>query len=148
MSELATPPRPPRRQFRNINLIKDLPTYRLPPAGIVSILHRVSGLIMFLLMPFIIWMFDTSISSEISFARFKAAFNSGLGFVPGVLIKLVALALIWAYLHHFIAGLRHLWMDVSHAAVTKEFGKTSALATLVLSIALTVILGAKLFGLY
>ncbi|MDO9360819.1 MAG: succinate dehydrogenase, cytochrome b556 subunit [Polaromonas sp.] len=148
MSELATPPRPPRRQFRNINLVKDLPTYRLPPAGIVSILHRVSGLIMFLLMPFIIWMFDTSISSEISFARFKAAFNSGLGFVPGVLIKLVALALIWAYLHHFIAGLRHLWMDVSHAAVTKEFGKTSALATLVLSIALTVILGAKLFGLY
>ena len=148
MSELATPPRPPRRQFRNINLVKDLPTYRLPPAGIVSILHRVSGLIMFLLMPFIIWMFDTSISSEISFARFKAAFNSGLGFVPGVLIKLVALALIWAYLHHFIAGLRHLWMDVSHAAVTKEFGKTSALATLVLSIALTVVLGAKLFGLY
>lgn len=148
MSELATPPRPPRRQFRNINLLKDLPTYRLPPAGIVSILHRISGLVMFLLMPFIIWMFDTSISSEISFARFKAAFNSGLGFVPGVLIKLVALALIWAYLHHFIAGLRHLWMDVSHAAVTKEFGKTSALATLVLSIALTVILGAKLFGLY
>ncbi|MDP9897842.1 succinate dehydrogenase, cytochrome b556 subunit [Variovorax ginsengisoli] len=148
MSELATPPRPPRRQFRNINLLKDLPTYRLPPAGIVSILHRISGLVMFLLMPFIIWMFDTSISSEISFARFKAAFNSGLGFVPGVFIKLVALALIWAYLHHFIAGLRHLWMDVSHAAVTKEFGKTSALATLVLSIALTVILGAKLFGLY
>jgi len=148
MSELATPPRPPRRQFRNIHLVNDLRTYRLPPAGIVSILHRISGLIMFLLMPFIIWMFDTSISSEISFARFKAAFNSGLGFVPGVLIKLVALALIWAYLHHFIAGLRHLWMDVSHAAVTKEFGKTSALATLVLSIALTVVLGAKLFGLY
>ena len=148
MSELATPPRPPRRQFRNINLVKDLPTYRLPPAGIVSILHRVSGLIMFLLMPFIIWMFDTSISSEISFARFKAAFNSGLGFVPGVLIKLVALALIWAYLHHFIAGLRHLWMDVSHAAVTKEFGQTSAIVTLALSIGLTIVLSLKLFGAY
>ncbi len=68
--------------------------------------------------------------------------------MPGVLIKLIALALIWAYLHHFIAGLRHLWMDVSHAAVSKEFGKTSAMATLFLSIALTVVLGAKLFGLY
>ncbi|MNG37817.1 succinate dehydrogenase cytochrome b556 large membrane subunit [compost metagenome] len=60
----------------------------------------------------------------------------------------MALALIWAYLHHFIAGLRHLWMDVSHAAVTKEFGKTSAIVTLALSILLTVVLGLKLFGVY
>lgn len=148
MTELATPPRPPRREFRNINAFTDLRTYRLPPAGIVSILHRVSGVLMFLLLPFIIWMFDTSVSSEISFARFKAAFNSGLGFVPGWLIKLVALALIWAYLHHITAGLRHLWMDVSHAAVSKEFGKSSAIATLAISILLTLILGAKLFGLY
>lgn len=148
MTELATPPRPPRREFRNINAFTDLRTYRLPAAGIVSILHRVSGVLMFLLLPFIIWMFDTSVSSEISFARFKAAFNSGLGFVPGWLIKLVALALIWAYLHHITAGLRHLWMDVSHAAVSKEFGKSSAIATLAISILLTLILGAKLFGLY
>jgi succinate dehydrogenase hydrophobic anchor subunit len=55
--------------------------------------------------------------------------------LPGIIWKLVALALIWAYLHHFIAGLRHLWMDVSHAAVSKEFGKTSAMVTLVVSIA-------------
>ena len=136
-----------RPEFRNINALKDLTTYRLPPAGWVSILHRVSGLVMFLLMPFIIWMFDTSVTSEISFGKFKAAFNSGLGFVPGWFIKLRALALIWAYLHHFIAGLRHLWMDVNHA-VSKEFGKSSALVTLTLSIALTVLLGAKLFGLY
>ena len=68
--------------------------------------------------------------------------------MPGWFIKLVALALIWAYLHHFIAGLRHLWMDISHAAVSKEFGKSSALVTLALSIGLTLILGAKLFGLY
>jgi succinate dehydrogenase / fumarate reductase cytochrome b subunit len=147
MTELATP-RPPRREFRNINAFTDLTTYSLPPAGIVSILHRVSGILMFLLMPFIIWMFDTSISSEISFAKFKAVFNNGFSFVPGVLVKLVALALIWAYLHHFIAGLRHLWMDVSHTAVTKEFGKSSAIVTLVLSVLLTVVLGLKLFGAY
>ena len=102
---------------------------------------------MFLLMPFIIWMFDTSVSSEISFAKFSAAFTVGLGFVPGWFMKLVALALIWAYLHHFIAGVRHLWMDINHA-VSKEFGKSSAITTLVLSIALTLVLGAKLFGLY
>jgi succinate dehydrogenase / fumarate reductase cytochrome b subunit len=148
MTELASPPRPPRREFRNINAFTDLSTYRLPPAGVVSILHRISGFLMFLLLPFIIWMFDTSVSSQVSFENFKAAFNSGLGFVPGVLIKLVALALIWAFLHHFIAGLRHLWMDVSHSAVTKEFGKTSAMATLFVSIVLTIVLGAKLFGLY
>lgn len=103
---------------------------------------------MFLLLPFVIWMFDTSLSSEISFGKFKAAFNAGLGFVPGWFIKLVVLALIWAYMHHLIAGLRHLWMDVSHDAVNKEFGKTSAVFTLAVSIGLTLVLGAKLFGLY
>jgi succinate dehydrogenase / fumarate reductase cytochrome b subunit len=148
MTELASKQRPKRPEFRNINAISDLPTYRLPPAGWVSILHRISGFIMFLLMPFIIWMFDTSISSEISFEKFKAAFNIGMLGLPGFLWKLAALALIWAYLHHFIAGLRHLWMDVSHAAVSKEFGKASALVTLGLSIILTLVLGAKLFGLY
>ena len=144
MTELAKK----RPEFRNINALTDLPFYRLPAAGWVSILHRVSGVLMFLLMPFIIWMFDTSISSEISFAKFRAAFNSGLWFIPGFFIKLVALALIWAYLHHFIAGLRHLWMDVSHAAVSKEFGAKSAVFTLAASVLLTLALGAKLFGFY
>ena len=148
MSESATNTVKKRPEFRNINAFKDLPTYRLPVAGIVSILHRISGFIMFLLMPFIIWMFDTSISSEISFSKFKSAFNIGLLGIPGVLWKLVALALIWAFLHHLIAGLRHLWMDTHHDAVSKEFGKSSAVVTLAVSIGLTLILGAKLFGLY
>ena len=143
MTELAKK----RPEFRNINALSDLPTYRLPAAGWVSILHRISGLLMFLLMPLIIWMFDNSISSEYSFAKFAAAFNVGLGFVPGWFMKPVALALIWAYLHHFIAGLRHLYMDTFHA-VSKEFGKSSAVVTLVLSLGLTAVLGAKLFGLY
>jgi len=148
MKELATSSRPPRREFRNINAFTDLTTYRLPPAGIVSILHRISGFLMFALLPFIIWMFDTSISSDISFSRFKSAFNAGMLGLPGVLWKLVALALIWAYLHHFIAGLRHLWMDTSHEAVSKDFGRQSAAFTLAVSIGLTLVLGAKLFGLY
>jgi succinate dehydrogenase / fumarate reductase cytochrome b subunit len=134
-------------EFRNIHAMRDLPTYRLPVAGWVSILHRVSGAIMFLLMPFIIWMFDTSISSEISFEKFKAIFNIGVGFVPGWFFKLIVLAIIWAYLHHLIAGVRHLYMDANHA-VSKEFGRSSAITTLVISIGLTIVLAAKLFGLY
>lgn len=148
MSEFASAPRPPRREFRNINAFTDLTTYRLPPAGLVSILHRISGALMFLLLPFIIWMFDTSVTSEISFERFKGAFNDGLWVLPGWFIKLVALALIWAYLHHFIAGVRHLWMDVSHAAVKKDIGNNSALVVLALSLALTFVLALKLFGAY
>ena len=136
-----------RPEFRNINALTDLPSYRLPAAGIVSILHRISGLIMFLLLPLLVWMFDTSVSSEISFAKFSAAFNGGLGFVPAVLVKVVVLGLIWAYLHHLIAGVRHVYMDVCHA-VSKEFGKSSAVFTLVVSLGLTAALGAKLFGLY
>jgi succinate dehydrogenase / fumarate reductase cytochrome b subunit len=143
MTELAKK----RPEFRNINALVDLPTYRLPAAGFVSILHRISGFVMFLLLPFLVWMFDTSMSSEISFAKFKAAFNIGVGFVPGILVQLVALVLIWAYLHHLIAGVRHLYMDAHHA-VSKEFGKSSAVVTLVLSLGLTAALGAKLFGLY
>lgn len=148
MSESATSPAKKRPEFRNINAFTDLPSYRLPIAGIVSILHRISGFLMFLLMPFIIWMFDNSISSDISFAKFKSAFNVGMLGLPGALWKLVALALIWAYLHHFIAGLRHLWMDTHHDAVSKEFGKSSAVFTLAVSIGLALVLGAKLFGIY
>ncbi|MFT6589973.1 MAG: succinate dehydrogenase / fumarate reductase cytochrome b subunit [Rhodoferax sp.] len=148
MSESATTAAKKRPEFRNINAFKDLPTYRLPLAGFVSILHRVSGAIMFLLMPFIIWMFDNSISSEISFSKFKSVFNIGMLGLPGFLWKLVALALIWASLHHFISGVRHLWMDTHHDAVSKEFGHSSAVFTLAASIGLTFALGAKLFGIY
>ena len=134
------------RPGENMRLIDAL-QYRLPLAGVVSILHRVSGMLMFFLLPFIVWMFDASVTSEVSYDGFTSAFVAGIGFVPGFVIKLVALALIWAYLHHAVAGLRHLWMDATHA-VTKEFGHSSAVATFVISIGLTVVLGTKLFGLF
>jgi succinate dehydrogenase / fumarate reductase cytochrome b subunit len=140
---MANPTRP---VYRNIH-VTQLASYRLPPAGIVSILHRISGAVLFLLLPFVIWMFDTSVTSEVSYESFTSAFVAGIGFLPGWFIKLVALGLIWAYLHHFIAGVRHLYMDATHS-VTKEFGKSSALVTLGLGSLLTMLLGAKLFGLY
>ncbi|MBL8308409.1 MAG: succinate dehydrogenase, cytochrome b556 subunit [Rubrivivax sp.] len=125
----------------------DATKYRLPLAGYVSILHRVSGVLMLALLPLVIWLFDVSVTSEISYERFTSAFAAGIGFVPGILVKLVAWALIWAYLHHFIAGVRHLWMDATHS-VTKQQGHSSAIVTLAASIALTLVLGAKLFGLF
>lgn len=125
----------------------DAVKYRLPLAGVVSILHRASGLLMFVLLPFIVWLFDTSISSEISYDSFTSAFVAGIGFVPAWAVKLVVLALIWAYLLHLFAGVRHLFLDVSHRT-TKAFGRQSAASVIVLSALLTVILGAKLFGLY
>ena len=131
------------RPGENMRLIDAL-GYRLPLAGVVSILHRASGLVMFILLPFIIWMFDTSLTSEITYSQFTSVFSAGTGFLPGWFYKLVALALIWAYLHHLIAGLRHLWMDATHA-VTLGFGRSSAVFTLVVSIVLTLALGAKLF---
>jgi len=118
--------------------------YRLPAAGVVSILHRGSGMLMFFLLPFIVWLFDASLTSEISYARFTSVFVAGAGFLPGWFIKLIALALIWAYLHHFIAGVRHLWMDATHA-VGLEFGRQSAIFTLGASLVLTFLLGLKLF---
>ena len=137
-----------RPEFRNINAFKDLTGYRMTPAAYLSILHRASGLVMFLLLPFVIWLLDTSISSEYSYARFTSAFSNGAGIFAGWFIKLVVLVLIWAYLHHFCAGLRHIWMDVSHKSVNKEFGKSSAVVCFAISLILTAALGAKLFGLY
>ncbi|WP_422015513.1 succinate dehydrogenase, cytochrome b556 subunit [Roseateles sp.] len=135
-----------RPQYRNIH-VTQIVSYRLPPAGIVSILHRISGLLMFLLLPFVVWMLDNSLSSEITFGAFTNVFVAGVAGIPGWFVKLVTLGLIWGYLFHFIAGVRHLWMDATHS-VSKAQGHSSALVTLVLSTLLTLALGAKLFGLY
>lgn len=132
-----------RPVYRNIH-VADILKYRLPPAGIVSIGHRISGVMMFLLLPFVVWLFDVTLTSESSYGLFTSAYTAGLWIFPAWMVKLVTLALIWAYLHHFVAGVRHLWMDATHA-VTKEFGHTSALVTLGVSMLLTLVLGFKLF---
>ena len=122
----------------------DATQYRLPAAGWASILHRVSGLLLTVLMPFVIWMFDTSLSSEVSFDAFRNAFVGGIGFVPAFVVKLATLVLIWSFLQHFCAGVRHLYMDFTHN-VTKEFGRTSALVAMGVTIVLTLLFGFKLF---
>jgi succinate dehydrogenase / fumarate reductase, cytochrome b subunit len=132
-----------RSVYRNID-IGQVVRYRLPAAGWVSILHRISGALMFVLLPFVIWMFDASVTSQTSYDAFMAVFAGG-GLFPVWLLKLIALALIWAFLLHLIAGLRHLWMDVSHRAVELRPGRRSATFTLVASVLLTLAFGYTLF---
>lgn len=135
-----------RPVHRNIH-VSQIVGYRLPAAGVVSILHRVSGALLFLSMPLIVWLFDRSVTSDESFAVLAQAFGAGLGAVPGWLFKLVVWALAGAYLFHFIAGCRHLWMDMTHS-VSLQQGRSSAVFTLIASAVLWLPLGAKLFGLY
>ncbi len=148
MAEMTTPRAGARASTRpgTMRLI-DAVKYRLPLAAYVSILHRASGALMFLLLPLLVWLFDHSVTSEVSFEVFRSAFDAGIGFVPAWFLKLVMLALIWSYLHHFVAGVRHLWMDATHS-VTKAQGHQSAIATFAISLPLTAALGAKLFGLF
>lgn len=124
-------------QFRNIGLT-DLARYRLPLAGILSILHRISGAIMFLLLPFVLLLLDKSLMSEISFEHFK-------GIASHWFVKLIILGLTWAYLHHFCAGIRHLLMDV-HLGVDKDSARKSATIVFAISLPLTALVALKLFG--
>jgi succinate dehydrogenase / fumarate reductase cytochrome b subunit len=127
-----------RPQYRNIH-VSQIMSYRLPPAGIVSILHRISGILLFLVgIPFSLYLLQQSITSEISFESYRAI----VGSIPG---KLVLLALIWAFVHHATAGIRYLLLD-RHVGVQKQASNTSATAVLWISVGLTLVLALKLFG--
>lgn len=134
MSDLTRPTRP---IHRNIN-IGQIVAYRLPVAGILSILHRVSGATMFLLLPFVLFLLDKSLTSEISFGSFKSVTSNWFA-------KLVILVLLWAYLHHFCAGIRHLFMDV-HIGLEKGSSRQSALAVFAVSLVLWLAFALKIFG--
>lgn len=118
----------------------NLAQIRLPVAGYASILHRVSGAGLFLLLPFLIWLLQLSLGSPESYDTFRAV--TGHPFV-----KLVLLGLLWAFLHHFFMGLRILLIDVQ-IGVEKPAARASAMAVLVVSLALTLVLGLKLLGAY
>ncbi|MFZ6871197.1 succinate dehydrogenase, cytochrome b556 subunit [Undibacterium sp. Di27W] len=118
----------------------DATGYRLPLAGFVSILHRVSGMLMFLLLPFILYLLDKSLTSEATFAELQAL-------TSGVFVKLIILALSWAYLHHFCAGIRHLAMDL-HYGLDKDRARKSAVGVLAISLVLAALIALKLFGVF
>ena len=113
----------------------DLPTIRLPLPGILSILHRVSGAALFLLLPVLLWLLQSSLASPETFAGVK-------GIVGHPLAKIVLLGLIWFYMHHFCAGIRYLLLDLDKG-VELEAARRSSKIVFAVSIALTLIIGAK-----
>ena len=136
MSEAAKKARP---QYSNIH-ITQLHHYRLPAAGVVSILHRISGALMFLLLPFVLYLLERSLTSESTFDFLRA-------FAAQWYVKLIILALAWAYLHHFLAGIRHLFMDM-HYLLSKDGSRNSAMTVLAASVFLTLLVALKLFGVF
>ena len=110
----------------------DLTTIKLPLPGKVSILHRVSGAGLFLCFPVLLWLFGASLTSPDSFASFKAVFAT----LPA---KVVLAGLIWAFIHHFCAGIRFLLLDL-HIGIEKEAAGKSAAVVFAVSIPLTLIL--------
>jgi succinate dehydrogenase / fumarate reductase cytochrome b subunit len=128
-----------RPEYRNIH-VSQLLNYKLPPPGLVSIMHRISGAALFLLLPFILWLFDLSLTSEISYARLVQVGSNAL-------VKLVLVGLAWAYLHHLIAGVRYLMLDL-HVGLDKPVARTSALAVFWISLPLTLIVALKIFGVF
>lgn len=130
----------PRPEFRNIHVSQIL-SYRLPPAGIVSILHRISGVLLFLIgIPFILYLFQQSITSEISYERYRVLTGHWFS-------KLVLLALAWAFLHHLVAGIRYLILDL-HVGIQKEQARQSSIVVLVVSLVLTLLAALKIFGVF
>ncbi|MBI3095263.1 MAG: succinate dehydrogenase, cytochrome b556 subunit [Rhodocyclales bacterium] len=128
-------------------LTKQRPKYlalheiRLPLAGFASILHRVSGAGLFLMLPLLIWLLQLSLGSTQQSAELFAAVTGNW------LVKLILLGLLWAFLHHFCMGIRILLIDV-HVGVEKQQAHNSAMAVMVISLALTLVFGLKLLGAY
>jgi len=111
---------------------------RLPVPGWVSILHRISGAL--LVFPFAAWllyMLDASLASEASFEKLR-------GYLKLPLVKIGALVFIWAYCHHFCAGIRYLLLDLNKGVELAQ-ARASSWAVLAMSLLLTAYFGAKLW---
>ncbi len=114
---------------------------RLPLAGYASILHRVSGAGLFLMLPLLIWLLQLSLGPTSESAAMFGAVTGNL------LVKLILLGLLWAFLHHSCMGIRILLIDIQ-VGVEKQQAHASAVAVMVVSLALTLVFGLKLLGAY
>jgi len=122
-----------RKRPKYLNLFE----IKLPVAGFASILHRISGFGLFLMLPFLIWLLELSLGSPESFESLQAI-------VAHPLVKLLLIGLLWAFLHHFCMGIRILLIDM-HIGVEKAQASNSAKMVLAVSLPLTLILGEKLW---
>jgi len=111
---------------------------RLPLPAFVSILHRASGALLFVIgIPLLLWIVQRSLASADAWAQMRATLSTPWA-------KLILIVLAWAYLHHFIAGIRHLLMDL-HWGMDLESARRSSAVTLVLAILLTLAVAVKLW---
>ena len=126
-------PQMPTSRPKHLNLLE----IRLPLPAFVSILHRVSGAILFLMIPVILCLFGSSLESSGTFAAFKA-------WISNPLCKVLLLGILWAYLHHFCAGVRHLLMDM-HIGLELQSARATSYAVLAVSLVLTAVIGGLLW---
>jgi succinate dehydrogenase / fumarate reductase cytochrome b subunit len=115
----------------------NLSPLNLPLPGLLSIFHRVSGALLFLGLVWFLFLLDMSLASEAGFARLQT-------YVAHPIVKISLLALLWAYLHHLCAGVRHLFLDVD-MGVQLQAARHSAVAVFVVSLTLTAFIGARLW---
>lgn len=110
---------------------------KLPLPGFVSILHRISGLLLFFALPLLLLILQYSLRSIETYTQLMAI-------VTHPLAKLILLGLLWAFLHHFCAGLRYLAIDLHYVRDLAQ-ARSSSWAVLATSLLLTVLVGAKLW---
>lgn len=127
---------PPVVKARPVYL--NLARIRLPLPGLVSILHRISGAVLFLIaIPLVLYAVQTSLSSADAYASLRAM-------LAHPLLKLALVGLLWAYLHHFFAGIRYLLLDL-HVGDDLKSARQSSVIVLGASIALTLLIAVRLW---
>lgn len=123
----------PASRPKHLNLMQ----IRMPLPAFVSILHRVSGAALFVMLPLLLCLMSGSLESPNSFAVFKT-------WVGNPLVKIVLIGVLWAYLHHFCAGIRHLALDL-HIGLELETARATSYVVLAVSLVLTAVIGALLW---
>ncbi len=125
------------KQNRPVYLNLPFLASRMSVTAKVSILHRVSGVLMFLAIPFVLSLFHKSLTNPEFYASCYA-------FGSLVIMKLIYIVLIWAIMHHMCAGVRFLFLD-RHSGIERTTAQKTARIVLVVSILLTVLLGAMIW---
>jgi succinate dehydrogenase / fumarate reductase cytochrome b subunit len=123
----------PSTRPKHLNLLQ----IKFPIPAIVSGMHRISGAVLFLFLPLLLWLWQQSLSSPETFRRFSAIVSSPLA-------KIVLLGLLWGYLHHLCAGIRHLALDLD-VGTDLQPARASAAAVIIVSVLLTLGIGVALW---
>ncbi len=123
----------PKKRPKHLDLTK----IRLPLPGVISIMHRISGAALFLFLPLLLCLFQASVSSQASYAEFQNA-------LANPLLKLLLIALLWGFLHHFCAGIRYLALDM-HWGTELKTARATSWVVLGVSLMITLVLGARIW---